>query len=88
MKKIKRKDLMQKEELSLDAEELSLDELELVTGGIMSKQLTDAGGSAAATMNFSTQVQCPKCLKIFEYSGFDDTAFQQTHVAKCTGPET
>ena len=65
-------------------EELSLDALEFVIGGIASKPLSETGGSAATTGN-CMQIQCPKCLKFFQISSFSDSEFQKAHVDNCTG---
>ena len=65
-------------------EELSLDALEFVIGGISSKQLSETGGSVA-TIGNCMQIQCPKCFKMFQLSSFSDSEFQKVHVDNCTG---
>ena len=66
-------------------EELSLDALEFVTGGISSKQLIETGGPVAIVKGNCMQIQCPKCLKLFQLSSFGDSEFQKVHVDNCTG---
>ena len=66
-------------------EELSLDTLEFVIGGISSKQLSENGGPVPMVKGNCMQIQCPKCLKLFQLSSFSDSDFQKVHVDNCTG---
>ena len=66
-------------------EELNLDALEFVIGGISSKQLSEKGGPVPMVKGNCMQIQCPKCLKWFQLSSFSDSEFQKAHVDNCTG---
>ena len=66
-------------------EELNLDALEFVIGGISSKQLIEKGGPVPMVKGNCMQIQCPKCLKWFQLSSFSDSEFQKAHVDNCTG---
>ena len=71
-------------------EELSLDALEFVIGGMMNKQAIseDELGGPNPTGNVVYKTQCPKCLKLFTLNSFSTSEFESVHVAKCLGPDT
>ena len=69
-------------------EELNLDALEFVTGGIQHKEClsdNEIGGANPSAMSFAYNVQCPKCHKTFSMSSFDNADFERIHVNNCTG---
>ena len=71
-------------------EELNLDALEFVIGGMMNKQAIsdDQMGGSNPTGNIVNKIQCPKCLKSFTLNTFSTSEFESIHVAKCLGPDT
>ena len=69
-------------------EELSLNALEFVIGGIQHKELlssNEIGGANPPAMSLVYNVQCPKCLKTFTMSSYDNAEFERIHVDNCTG---
>ena len=71
-------------------EELSLDALEFVTGGMMNKQALseDELGGSNSIGNVKYTIQCPKCLKSFTLNSLSTSEFEDIHVANCFGPDT